>query len=480
MVSNLSSMFARVALLIVAFVAARSTYAGDVEQNHIDAGREQFTRVRELTTMNNASQTIDRYFNAQSCAECHKLGGIGGAGPNENNVQLMNSTVTPRRRQEDLEMVVDRFRRSAADREPTRASLARRGLAAEELEAAKDRFVPIGSNGVNMLHRRSTFPGYAETRLNELRRVDPDHPEVTGKPRDDGPELTVESRRRGIGTPLRSRSVGALEERNTPALFGLGLIAQIPQAALDGIAAGQPERMRGRSPRLQTGGRGRFGWKSQTATLAGFNDGACAAELGLRTPTFTPSERIRFRTRTPGDPPPQPLPSVSEVDMTAEDLAALSSFVAALPPPRLAYDFADERDVIEGETLFRTTGCAVCHVPDVGGVVGIYSDLLLHEVGTTGSVAYYGTPIGPTPPSFDIVRATEIRTPPLWGVADSAPYLHDGSAKTLEAAILRHTDQAEQSAKHFMNDLSDAERAKLLAFLGSLRAPEAAARAGTP
>lgn len=472
MVSNLSSMFARVALLIVAFVAARSTYAGDVEQNHIDAGREQFTRVRELTTMRNASQTIDRYFNAQSCAECHKLGGIGGAGPNENNVQLMNSTVTPRRSRQDSASIAFRnIARDSAVLESPRAAILQRSTAAVELEAAKDRFVPLGSNGVNMLHRRSTFPGYAETRLNELRRVDPDHPEVTGKPRDDGPELTVESRRKGMGSSLRSSSSGALEERNTPALFGLGLIAQIPQAALDRIAAGQPERMRGRSPRLQTGGRGRFGWKSQTATLAGFNDGACAAELGLRTPTFTPSERIRFRTRTPGDPPLQPLPSVPPFDMTAEDLAALSSFVAALPPPKLAYDFADERDVIEGETLFRTTGCAVCHVPDVGGVVGIYSDLLLHEVGTTGSVAYYGTPIGPTPPSFDIVRATEIRTPPLWGVADSAPYLHDGTAKTLEAAILRHTDQAEQSAKHFVNDLSDAERAKLLAFLGSLRAP---------
>ena len=37
---------------------------------------------------------------------------------------------------------------------------------------------------------------------------------------------------------------------------------------------------------------------------------------------------------------------------------------------------------------------------------------------------------------FGPARSSEWRTPPLWGVADSAPYLHDGRAATLEAAIL--------------------------------------------
>ena len=32
----------------------------------------------------------------------------------------------------------------------------------------------------------------------------------------------------------------------------------------------------------------------------------------------------------------------------------------------------------------------------------------------------------------------EWRTPPLWGVADSAPYMHDGRANTLSDAIELH------------------------------------------
>ena len=33
----------------------------------------------------------------------------------------------------------------------------------------------------------------------------------------------------------------------------------------------------------------------------------------------------------------------------------------------------------------------------------------------------------------DDPKPSEWKTPPLWGVADSAPYLHDGSAPTLES-----------------------------------------------
>jgi CxxC motif-containing protein (DUF1111 family) len=108
-------------------------------------------------------------------------------------------------------------------------------------------------------------------------------------------------------------------------------------------------------------------------------------------------------------------------------------------------------------------------------VAGIYSDLLLHSVGTAGSVMYYGSRLGPPPKDFDIVRSDEIRTPPLWGLADSAPYLHDGSAATIEAAILRHDQQAFQSAYYYQNDLDSKQRKQLSAFLHSLRAPGAAA-----
>jgi len=56
------------------------------------------------------------------------------------------------------------------------------------------------------------------------------------------------------------------------------------------------------------------------------------------------------------------------------------------------------------------------------------------------------------------------------GVADSAPYLHDGRAATLADAIKLHAGQASSSAKRFTG-LSDVQQEELIAFLSTLRAP---------
>ena len=89
-----------------------------------------------------------------------------------------------------------------------------------------------------------------------------------------------------------------------------------------------------------------------------------------------------------------------------------------------------------------------------------------------GSGTYSG---GSSPSEGDsqLVRTRlshEWRTPPLWGVADSPPYLHDGRAQTLEEAIQFHEGGARASADRY-RDLTDADRSSLLAFLGTLRAP---------
>ena len=52
------------------------------------------------------------------------------------------------------------------------------------------------------------------------------------------------------------------------------------------------------------------------------------------------------------------------------------------------------------------------------------------------SASYYGEKPTPTPGApADGPSPSEWRTPPLWGVADSAPYLHDGKAKTLHDVL---------------------------------------------
>ena len=67
----------------------------------------------------------------------------------------------------------------------------------------------------------------------------------------------------------------------------------------------------------------------------------------------------------------------------------------------------------------------------------------------------------------------EWRTTPLWGLRlirqflnGEAFLLHDGSARTIEEAILRHDGEAQRSRDLF-NALNSADRSALLEFVGS-------------
>ena len=172
----------------------------------------------------------------------------------------------------------------------------------------------------------------------------------------------------------------------------------------------------------------------------------------------------------------------------------MTAFVASFPPPtqREPANAKEALNLKAGEHLFNTTGCAACHMERLGGVTGIYSDLLLHDMGATladpvpansersvgrgpgGSVGsgslggYYGGS-NANDVFVDVPPATlrQWRTPPLWGVAGSAPYLHDGRAATLQDAIIAHSGEANAAKKSFVA-LPAAERGKLLAFLNSL------------
>jgi CxxC motif-containing protein (DUF1111 family) len=61
----------------------------------------------------------------------------------------------------------------------------------------------------------------------------------------------------------------------------------------------------------------------------------------------------------------------------------------------------------------------------------------------------------------------EFRTSPLWGISQTAPYLHDGRASTIEDAIEGH-DAEGAAARDVWRALSDDDRAALRAFLESL------------
>ncbi len=155
--------------------------------------------------------------------------------------------------------------------------------------------------------------------------------------------------------------------------------------------------------------------------------------------------------------------------MTEEECDALMAYVRSLPSPVVVEPTrrAGASPVEEGRRIFTGIGCAGCHSPDLGSVHGIYSDLLLHDMGEALSDpgVYYGT--GESPGS---ARSAEWRTPPLWGVRDSGPYLHDGRAQTLEEVVSQHGGQGTASARWF-EALGLRERSDVKAFLNSLAAP---------
>src|SRR5262249_52625017 len=145
-----------------------------------------------------------------------------------------------------------------------------------------------------------------------------------------------------------------------------------------------------------------------------------------------------------------------------------------LPAPRerLPETFQGQADAPAGKELFNTIGCADCHKPNLGNIQGIYSDLLLHRMGSEMSGGVGCRRMKFDGGNFALKEATEPRewrTPPLWGVADSAPYMHDGRAPDLQDAIEMHGGQGERSAKRF-KALKLREKMQLIAFLETLRA----------
>jgi CxxC motif-containing protein (DUF1111 family) len=124
-------------------------------------------------------------------------------------------------------------------------------------------------------------------------------------------------------------------------------------------------------------------------------------------------------------------------------------------------------EVREGERVFLSIGCAACHRPvlTTGNeapfavlrrqAVPLYSDLLLHDVGTGDLVPQAAAAAG------------EVRTPALWGLRHRRPLLHDGSAATPEEAILRHRNEADLARRSF-EALGPQDRGLLRRFLDSL------------
>jgi len=249
-------------------------------------------------------------------------------------------------------------------------------------------------------------------------------------------------------------TASVFEQRQTPTLFGAGLIDGIPEPAI--LAGEDPFDLDGNgvfgTARMVDVGAGvlevgRFGWKAQAPRLMDFLNDAMGNEMGIT----CPDDGRGFALLVDGDGVPDP-------ELSAEEGAALLHFLSNLPAPQRTG--SHEPSVLRGEEMFASVGCALCHVPSLPGATGpvpLYSDLLLHDVMPAGfrGMAEPGAGVG------------VYRTPPLWGVGSTAPYLHDGRAATLAEAVLAHDGEAAGVVARYQA-LPVSDRRALVAFLQDL------------
>lgn len=207
----------------------------------VAVGRELFNHAWTPRDPLSSGDGLGPVFNANSCVACHFQGGAGGGGPVANNVTVY-------------------------------------GLSPAAI-APGSSIPPIG-----VVHSHATRPEFRET----MNLVHAGLPNQSTFPLE---SLTDPTRR----VPLPSGVT--ITQRNTPALFGDGLLDAIPEDALHaeqrrnsdlarvvGMSKARDGKIRGRVARLPDGRLGRFGWKAEFASLNDFVRAACANELGLSNP----------------------------------------------------------------------------------------------------------------------------------------------------------------------------------------------------
>jgi CxxC motif-containing protein (DUF1111 family) len=255
-------------------------------------------------------------------------------------------------------------------------------------------------------------------------------------------------------------------------LIGLGLLEAIDERTLllradpldcnhDGIS-GRANYVK--EPKTGILRLGRMGWKAEKVSV--MHQVADAAQQDLDVGTSVLPD------------------STGKVELADADLLKLTTYMrlVSVPPQQNAAD----PNVVKGAQIFKTVGCANCHVTDtITGAnhpftelrnqsIKPYSDLLLHDMGPDladdSNVPLSNDATAPP-------AASEWRTPPLWGIgllttvdptrAAHLGLLHDGRAASPLEAVLWHGGEAEAVKKAFVA-LPAADRAALLAFLASM------------
>jgi hypothetical protein len=250
-----------------------------------------------------------------------------------------------------------------------------------------------------------------------------------------------------------------------------------------------------------------FGWKGTLATFGDFAADALQIHMGIQSGVLlaSASRDVVGTGSDAADPDDDgrrdefddgPFAAMSAhlallelpvVEPLIQDRQLPAAAESLLPPTTtsFAYDFQ------VGRRQFHDLGCAGCHVPmmvlkspiltidglppidlsqdmrqpgvqydaSLGGYpVWLFSDLKRHDMGKANAARHVQRG----------VALQEYLTPRLWGVADSAPYLHDGRAPSFDYAIAGHDGEG-AAARAAFEAVSPYDRGPLRVYLMSLR-----------
>jgi CxxC motif-containing protein (DUF1111 family) len=264
--------------------------------------------------------------------------------------------------------------------------------------------------------------------------------------------------------------------------FGTGLIQAIQDDAIVKNLAANRGKMGVFGHVNREGNAGtitRFGWKAQNKSLSIFSGEAYLVEQGVSNELFSqergePDDRgIAQRV----EPDPACLKNGSPEDQTnfpqaaptaaMSDVQGFAMFMELSAPPK---SVALSNSAANGQQLFNSIGCNLCHTPQLTTgpsriaalnlkPVNLYSDLAVHHMGTgLADNVSQGSAVG-----------DEFRTPPLWGLGQRVFFLHDGRTTDLNQAILAHASSGSEANRVINNylDLGHGEQ-DILNFLRSL------------
>jgi hypothetical protein len=308
-------------------------------------------------------------------------------------------------------------------------------------------------------------------------------------------EMSAELHAQADAARERAKAEGhRVEQTLTTKGVSFGRITAEPDGTLDSAA------VKGVDPDLTVRP---FGWKGHQATLRGIAEESLHIHQGLL------SARIQFAIRDgslgAGPYGKGPWYDVDEDGVSLEiDSGMLTTVVGYLaqlevPTIRPPRDPGQVDAWAAGRAHFDEIGCAGCHVPtleledpkldarqdpdpnrppfiiDVAKdgdppkiepkyagsktpyLVHLFSDLKRHDMGRALA----------TPSAQGTIPARVFLTRPLWGLAETAPYLHDGRAPTVHDAIVLHGGEATAARDAYLA-LDEKGRASIRVFLTSL------------